>query len=186
MWGASTKTAQNRWPQGRHHFDLFAMILQLPQLSNTRIQGLTVRLRLTDHRSCFEMKFLLLPSSVESRSPARRDTWIVALSQLALDTRTNTHKPSALLKQSQSNLITIFPIPFQSAMCLQPAYRDAIGIRTFASLILPALFLSQFWQSVLLTTDADTLAIPLPDSWQHPPIQCLCAEWICALLIVFY
>lgn len=25
-------------------------------------------------------------------------------------------------------------------MCLQPAYKDAIGIRTFASLILPAQF----------------------------------------------
>lgn len=44
-------------------------------------------------------------------------------------------------KHAQSlNLTTIFPILFQSPMCLQPAYEDSIGIQTFASLILPALF----------------------------------------------
>lgn len=110
MWGVSSKTAQNRWPQGRRHFDMFAVIVQLRLRSKTRIQGLTMRRQLADYKSRLILKFLVKNPNEMTRS------------QLAAET---------------ANLLREFHV---SQGCLQGFRQNKFCCLTFNMYLLPALF----------------------------------------------
>lgn len=133
MWGASTKTAQNRWPQGRHHF--WSVCHDTPVTTAEQHQDPGVDREVTAHRPQILLRNEVPAFAIICWVKIPSKTWHLDHPTQPIGfghTYKRAENPQLFWKQSQSlNLTTIFPILFQSPMCLQPA---------FASLILPALF----------------------------------------------
>lgn len=160
MWGASTKTAQNRWPQGRHHF--WSVCHDTPVTTAEQHQNPGVDREVTAHRPQILLRNEVPAFAIICWVKIPSKTW-------HLDHRTqpigfgHTYKHAENPQLFGSNLKASILLQYSQYFSRVPCVSSLLLLHSFC---LPCF--SQFWQSVLLTTDADTLAIPLPDSWEHP------------------